>query len=426
MRGAFAIPIVEIKIDHDRYRKGLGGKTENEGKQKFEELCDSMKQYHQLQPVVLDSNNELVAGFRRVSAAQYLGWTTIFAVYRDNIDEITRRELELEENLKRLDMTWDETENARADLHKLKVARDPSWGQAQTAQVLGKAQSKVSEALLLQEMMKLFPEVKAAKTRKQALSIAKQKARVTLRKQEIVDNPAVYASIRERVICADSVDYIKTIPDESINHIITDPPFGIDYDQRKLGTELSGTSYKDDEEKYRRILTMAPDLYRVLKPNAFLVWFLGPTWYQEVKLLFRSVGFVVDEIPIIWDRSDGKCYTNRPDKYMGRGYDMALHCHKGDPQMINRSAKNVRRHPPVPNSEKEYIVERPIELYAGLIKDMTLPGELVADFFGGSGACSAACAELGRPYLVVEEKPEQIAEIITKIYNHTPQATEAA
>jgi site-specific DNA-methyltransferase (adenine-specific) len=425
MRGALQIAISEISIP-ERYRTGLGGETEAKGKQKFEELVASLKQYGQLQPVVLSDTNELIAGFRRLTGAQYLGWTQIAAVYIDELDEVTRRELEIEENLQRLDMTWKEIENARADLHKLKVARDPSWGQAQTAQVLGKAQSKVSEALLLQQMMNLFPEIKGAKTRKQALSIAKQKARVTLRKQEIADNPAIYASIRERVVCADSVKYIKTLPDESIAHIITDPPFGIDYDQRKIGTELSGTAYKDDEDKYRNILTMAPDLYRVLKPNAFFVWFLGPTWYQEVKLLFRSVGFNVDEIPIIWDRSDGKCYTNRPDKYMGRGYDMALHCHKGDPQMINRSAKNVRRHPPVPMADKEYIVERPIELYLGLLKDMTLPGELVADFFGGSGKIGAACAQLGRPYLVVEEKPEQIPEIITMIYNHTPQETEAA
>jgi site-specific DNA-methyltransferase (adenine-specific) len=271
-------------------------------------------------------------------------------------------------------------------------------------------------------MIDLFPELKDAKSIRQMKSWADNKSANIMRVADVKNNVIDYGEIEKKIILGDSVEVIKTIPSESFNAIITDPPFGLAYDERKAGTSGSLTDYEDSEVSYERLLTMAPELFRVLRPNGFLVWFFGISWYERVKTDFRAAGFIVDEIPIIWNRSEGRCHTNRPDRYFGRAYDVALHCIKGDPQIIQRMKPNVITVKPVENSDREALVERPVDLYAELIRRLTVPGETVADFFVGSGSCPAAAASLGRDYFGVEQSPERRAIAIKKIRAYSPEA----
>ena len=204
--------------------------------------------------------------------------------------------------------------------------------------------------------------------------------------------------------------------------ILTDPPFGIGLDSRKEGTIGSISSYIDDDMNYLRYLTMADDLYRVLKPDGWMIWFLGMSWYEHVKMTFISAGFIVDEIPIVWDRTDGKCHTNRPDRYFARGYDIALHCIKGDPQVVERGKPNLIREAPVPNAERELLVERPVDLYRELIQRLTYPKEIIADFFVGSGSILAAAVMTGRDYFGIELDPERRAVAVKKVQAYLPTA----
>lgn len=387
---------------------------------RVEALAESIAKYGQLQPIIIDRDWTLVDGLHRLSAAKLNGQSTIDVAFRDSLDAIFLREIELEANIQREEMTWQERERAIAELHRLRVAKNPEWGQTQTKELANlPRRADVADAIKLDKMMELFPEIAKAKSKHQALSWAKAKARHVLRVDEVKKSPEEYRSIEERFILGDSVEVIKTVPNESFNAIITDPPFGINYDSRTSNDIGSISAYEDGTDSYERLLSMAPDLYRVIKPNGWLIWFLGVSWYERAKSVFREAGFTVDEIPVIWDRSEGKCFTTRPDKYFGRGYDIALHCIKGDPQMVQRSKPNIIRVAPIGNSERELLVERPVELYAELIRRLTFPGEVVADFFSGSGSCLAAAASLSRNYFGVEIDPERRAYAIKKIAAHT-------
>jgi len=165
---------------------------------------------------------------------------------------------------------------------------------------------------------------------------------------------------------------------------------------------------------------MAPDLYRVLHKDGWLVWFFGMTHYELVKKVMRSAGFSVDEIPIVWDRSQGRTFTNVPNKYFTKAYDVALHCFKGDPNIVLKNRPNIIPIPPIEGKERELCVERPVELYEELINRLTIPGQTVADFFVGSGSCPAAAAKLKRNYMGVELNPERRAAAIQKIQAYTP------
>jgi hypothetical protein len=270
-------------------------------------------------------------------------------------------------------------------------------------------------------MSELFPELLDAKNLSQALSWMQAKAGLAVRRLN-VEGSADYTDLEPKIILGDSVEVIKSLPDGFIDAVITDPPFGIDYDKRSEGEVGSLSAYVDDKDSYLRLLSMAPDLYRVIKPNGWLIWFLGISWYERARDTFRAAGFTVDELPVVWDRSGGRTFTTRPDRYFTRGYDLALHCLKGNPQIVQRGKSNVLRIDPVTQSERELLVERPVELYQELIRRLTLPGEKVADFFVGSGSCPAAAASLQRDFIGVELSAERRAFALQKIKAYIPTA----
>lgn len=402
-----------ITISKDRMRKDLGN---------LEDLATSIVKFGQLVPIIVeDETNELVDGERRFRAHQLNGATTIYAVRKANVDELAYRELELESNLRRKQMTAAEEVQAVAEIDRINRLRDPNWGQRQTAAKLGiTRQATVSEAVNMAKMMDLFPELKEAKSIAQLKSWTEQKAKQITRVANVKNSPADYSQIEAKIHHGDSVEFIKTVPAESCHAIITDPPFGLDYGARVAGTSGVLTAYEDDADSYRRLLSMAPDLYRVLKPDGWLVWFFGMSWYREVVDAFTAAGFTVDPVPVIWDRSGGRSATNRPDRWFAKAYDVAIHAIKGNPTMAIKNKPNVIKVDPIENHERETLVERPTELYAELIRRLTVPGEVVADFFVGGGGCPAAAASLGRDFFGCELSAERRAYAIQKIKAHIP------
>lgn len=420
-------PIDQIIIGEQRQREGLGAE-ENKAKVAFEDLKKSIQNVGLLSPIRVSGDGSLIAGYRRLTAAKDLGWLKVPVIVGvdEELDELTLEIMELDENIQRHDLTWQERANAIARLDEIRKKQNPTtWTQQKTAEEVGTTQGKVSEAVMLKKMAELFPEIGKAKTKKQALSMANQKSKSVLRRQEITSNPVTYQDIITKVKLGKAEEVIETMADGEAGRLcLTDGPFGINYDKRQAGVEGGHEAYEDSPESYReRTARMAPHLYRVLKDDGFLIWFLGHDHLDWTRQTFRDAGFTVDPLPLIWDRSEGRSYTVRPDRYFPRAYDIALHCLKGNPEISKRGRVqgNVFRFKPVAVSEKEHIVERPIELYTEIIDHLTIAGEKVTDFFGGSGKVAAAAAKLGRDHFTVEINPNHIPTIVTNIFNNTPQ-----
>ena len=104
------IQIKDIKIKK-RVRKDLGD---------LSALKESLKLYGLMNPITLNKNYELIAGERRLQAATQLGWTTINANIIDNLSEIERLEMELEENNQRKEFTEKELMEGYKRLERLR------------------------------------------------------------------------------------------------------------------------------------------------------------------------------------------------------------------------------------------------------------------------------------------------------------------
>ena len=103
------IPIDSIKVKK-RIREEMGD---------ISALAESMKRFGQISPIVISSDNILIAGGRRLAAARSLGWNSINAVIAEVTDELTMLEYEREENIQRMNFSQSEEQKAAEKIHDL-------------------------------------------------------------------------------------------------------------------------------------------------------------------------------------------------------------------------------------------------------------------------------------------------------------------
>lgn len=109
---------VDSVIVKSRVRKELGD---------IESLKKSISSIGQLSPVVLTRQNELISGYRRLTAARELAWQSIEAVYVDRDTDLEKLQMELEENVHRKDFTPEEILEGYQKLDRLKK---PKFGKS--------------------------------------------------------------------------------------------------------------------------------------------------------------------------------------------------------------------------------------------------------------------------------------------------------
>lgn len=107
-----AVPVEAIVVG-DRRREDLGD---------IAALAASISRHGLLHPIVVDEQTRLVAGGRRLAAAKQLGWARIEIRRLGDLTDTELREIELEENVRRKDLT--EYERSRQMVALAQVAAE--------------------------------------------------------------------------------------------------------------------------------------------------------------------------------------------------------------------------------------------------------------------------------------------------------------
>ncbi len=146
------LPLNEITIE-ERQRQDYGD---------IDDLAASLKQYGLIQPVVISQDRRLIAGGRRCAAATKLGWTSIDVVYRETLTQDELFELELEENVRRKDLSWQERCLNIAKIHFIKYSGSYSngtqWGQRETGALLNMSLGAVNQCLTVASELRNDPK----------------------------------------------------------------------------------------------------------------------------------------------------------------------------------------------------------------------------------------------------------------------------
>ncbi len=262
----------------------------------------------------------------------------------------------------------------------------------------------------------------------------------------------------EGVIEGENLAVMRSMRSQSINLIYIDPPFGTGQ-VRRLQSIRTGSGHKTRSgfggRTYNFEVVSAHN-YRDDMPLEEYLGFLYDRLVEIHRLLvdegslylhldFHTVHFarlMLDEIfgpekflnEIIWAYD----YGGRARDKWARKHDNILWYAKSDRWSFNRDEvdripymapglvgpeKAARGKLPtdtwwmtiVPTNSKErtgYPTQKPVKLLERIIRASSNPGDVVADFFGGSGTTGVAAKRLGRRFILVDQNPEaiQIAE----------------
>lgn len=408
------VKLREIKIDSSKEMKRSRKEFGDVGR-----LATSIKQFGLMHPIVIDSLSTpegdykyiLIAGERRIRAHAMLGRDDIDATFMSDTTDKERKAMELEENVVREDMTWQEQVECTRQLHSIKqdlygeATSSPDnvgWGVRDTARTIGKALGTIGSDLKLANDLKERPElldkvknlnkVAAKKVINQILEA--EKLRDKLANQEI--------DINVELTLGDCLQLIDNIPDRSIDCLLTDPPFASEGivklagDGGKYQYNITDTNVSDETTMLALYREIIPKLARKLKRGAHVYIFTGMgNMYCQALSLLRDSGFLIDELPLIW-------YKMRPstipkDYSYVSSYEAIIFGHNQEKKRrLWKPVSNTFCIPAIAPQMRLHPLQRPDDLLKILIENSTNPGELVLDCFAGSGSTLKVARDLHR------------------------------
>ena len=199
------------------------------------------------------------------------------------------------------------------------------------------------------------------------------------------------------LIHGDCLLLMRNLPPGSVDCILTDPPYGIDYRSKPR-------AYRDDW-KLRIANDRAPfiwwlfEAFRVLRDGGCLACFCRWDVEEVFRSAIRTAGFAVKS-QVIWDKGvHGQGDTRAA---FGPRHENLVFAVKGRFAFPGGRPPSVLRVNRVGGRSLVHPAEKPVELLALLIRHLTREGDLVLDPFLGSGATAVAALRLGRRGLGME------------------------
>lgn len=204
---------------------------------------------------------------------------------------------------------------------------------------------------------------------------------------------------RVEVINRDSLEHLQKLPDNSVDCILTDPPYGIEYTGNKSLNRFHDVIEGDEDTEAFKFIIKESE--RLLKEDRHAYFFCRWDVYPE---LAESVPESMNHTNlIVWDKmvhgmGDLEIYAPQ--------HEFIMVVQKGKRPLLDGRKVDVMRVQRVGNDKhKEHNVhpnQKPIKLLKQLIKSATKEGETILDPFAGSGSTAVASKLLNRNCLAVE------------------------
>jgi site-specific DNA-methyltransferase (adenine-specific) len=271
--------------------------------------------------------------------------------------------------------------------------------------------------------------------------------------------------MENKVYFSDNLKALSETPSESVDLIYIDPPFNtgrvqsrkrfrtvqdesgdrVGFAGRTYKSEvLSENGYLDSFDDYTAFLKpRLQEAWRVLKPDGSLYFHIDyrEVHYCKVMLdqIFGRENFLNE---IIWAYDYG---GRAKDRWPAKHDDILYYVKDRQNYTFNREAidripymapglvskEKVAKgklptdtwwHTIVGTNSKEktgYPTQKPLAIIERILAASSDPGDLVLDFFAGSGTTGAACLKLGRHFILVDNNPQSI-EVMKKRFNNEP------
>lgn len=392
------LPITNIVAERgERQRKELTG---------IDELAESIHRIGLINPIVITADGKLIAGERRLTACRSLGWTAIPVQFVDDLSDYELQSIELEENIKRVDLPWQDQCLALARFHRLKMENEDGWTQEKTGEAIGLSQRTVADQLTVAEGLVSGDE---RITSAERFSVARNvMQRVNERKRtaavdSAVANFAVAAKVEvakeEKPIPLLHGDFHKwqeSYDGPKFNLIHCDFPYGINVADSPRQNSVIQTHYEDTPDVYFQLLDrLGLAMDNVVADSAHLIFWFSMKFYTETFGLLSDMGWTVNEFPLIWHKSDNAGVAPDPQRWYRRTYETAFHAARGDRKLTAQGAVANSFSFPGSKSEAFHTSEKPIPVLNHFLRGICDDYSAVLDPTCGSGNAIKAALGLG-------------------------------
>lgn len=218
---------------------------------------------------------------------------------------------------------------------------------------------------------------------------------------------------------ANAIELIKSLPNESIDCVVTDPPYRVT-SRGNAGTSggmftkkvnMQGKVFSENNVK---VQDFASELFRVLKEQTHCYVMCNQTNLRPYLNELENVGFKITRV-LVWDK--GNKINNQ--FYMGQ-VEFIIFCQKGKAKRVNNCG--VSELIAIPNKKTKrkdgtnyHDTEKPVALMQILVEQSTVGRDVVLDPFVGIGATAIACLKSGRNFIGYELYPTYYAIAVGRV-----------
>jgi ParB/RepB/Spo0J family partition protein len=425
-----SFPVASIVVNRgERQRKEL---------RNIEELAESINRTGLINPIVVTREGVLVAGERRYTAIRSLGWTAVPVQFAEDLSELELHVIELEENIKREDLTWQEECDAIRAYHEVRRASEAEWSQASTAAALGISAAEISRRLLVADAV-AAGNVRVAEADRFSTAFGVASRELERRKSsashkianllpevkteesgEVTVTEAGPAQRAVPLIHADFHEWAAAYTGPRFNMIHCDFPYGVGMHNSDQGAGASHGTYEDSPDVYWKLLeTLKMAMSNVVADSAHLMFWFSMDYYEETKILLEDMGWRVSPFPLVWVKSDNTGII--PDAKRGprRVYETAFFASRGDRLLATgpHGQGPVANATMAPGREKTvHMNEKPVSMLRHFMRLCVDEYSTVLDPTCGSANALKAAQLLGAPTVLGLERDAEFFDLAKTHY----------
>lgn len=435
----------------------------------IDDLIPSIRKRGILQPLLIHADGKLIFGERRWTTAKHLGMETVPVRIAESLTLLDAELIELDENRRRRNLTWQDDAKAIARLAAKYAEEDPEWTDAKTAGALDLTLAHLSRVLPVGEALLEGDESLAnLDTLSSAITtLTRRRARATdsvlnslsedfelpgepedidfdendlefeedsdedldleaeLLAERVADGEAprpkpvarsrpapapvpAEAPAAFKILHGDMSELIPAWDGPKFNLLHLDLPYGVKLNAQANQGAFEGGGYESNPEIYWDLLrTLAANWSKYMMGSSHLMCWISMEFYSEtIEFLEANVpGLWICRSPLIWHKSDNRGILSDPKRRARVIYEACLYGSTGD-RMIVKPVSNVYS---APTNKKNAIHtnEKPIPMLEHFMGMFTDHHSRVLDPTAGSGSAIRAAEKLGAEYgLGLEFNPE--------------------
>ena len=395
------VKIEDITIPEDRQRKDFDPAE-------IRALARSIERRGGLiHPIVLDKDMTLIAGHRRLLAHKFLKLDLIDARFNNTTDPVELKVIELEENVRRVDLSWQEKCNAIKQLHSSYKSQESDWTLEKTADALGMEPSHVSKFLGLAEEIAAGNQqvIKAEKMSHAVTAIKRERKKNvdnflnTVFEEKTEDKPEATAPSKP-IICADFIEWSKSYSGPKFNFIHCDFPYGVNMDKSGQVSQSLGL-YEDSEDTYWKLVdALVSNFKNIATHTSHIMFWFSMKYYERTRLALEAIpGARVFPYPLIWHKSDGRGMMPDMMREGRRTYETAFLVSVNDRSILKPVANSFA----CPLDEtRAHQAAKPKPMLEHFFQMFVESGVRVLDPTAGSGNALVVARSLGAEILGIE------------------------